>query len=160
MLLQLLDILRMVIVGVAFYFGYSAGFAGEVYDPQAQLQIMIPVVITAIAGVSGLEGLLWGRKSARAKGYEEGSNYQKQSAFALLAITFGALWVHFADWGMHASLTVLFVFFFFFTLSALNHGLEAIRHHNYTWQHVNRPFVLLLMLAGFVYPVMMMLKVL
>jgi len=157
MLIQLLDIIRIVLVGIAFYFGYSIGF-GETYDPVAQLHFMIPVVIVAIAGISGIEGLLFGKKAALAKGYETGSNYQKQSAFALLSYAFGALLVYFTGWGIHAQLAILFVFLFFFTLSAANHTLEAIRNKNYKWQNINRPFILLLLLAGFVYPIWMLLK--
>jgi len=157
MFIQLLDIIRIVLVGIAFFFGYLVGF-GETYDPIAQLHLMIPVVIVAIAGISGIEGLFFGKQAALAKGYETGSNYQKQSAFALLSYAFGALLIYFADWGIKAELSVLFIFFFFFTLSAGNHGLEAIRKKNYKWQNINRPFILLLLLAGFVYPVYMALK--
>lgn len=154
MLIQLLDILRIVLVGIAFYMGYSIGFA-TTYDPVSQLHLMIPVVVVAIAGISGIEGLLFGKKAALAKGYETGSNYQKQSAFALLSFAFGAILVYVADWGLKAELTVFFIFIFFFTLSAGNHGLEAIRHKNYKWQNLNRPFLLLLLAAGFVYPIVM-----
>lgn len=154
MFIQLLDILRIALVGIAFYVGYDQGF-GDTYDPVIQLHIMIPVVIVAIAGISGIEGLFFGRKAALAKGYETGSNYQKQSAIALLSYAFGSLLVYFADWGIHAELAVLFIFFFFFTFSAANHALEAIRHKNYKWQNINRPFILLLLLAGFVYPIIM-----
>ena len=52
---------------------------------------MIPLVIIIVAGLSGLEGLLWGDKAAKEKGYEKGSNYQKQSAIAMLAVTFGTV---------------------------------------------------------------------
>lgn len=155
MLIKLLDIIRIVLVGIAFFFGYSIGF-GETYDPVAQLHFMIPVVIVAIAGISGIEGLFFGKKAAEAKGYETGSNYQKQSAFALLSYAFGACLVCFSGWGIKAELAILFVFFFFFTLSAVNHGLEAIRHKNYKWQNINRPFILILLLAGFAYPVFML----
>lgn len=157
MLIQLLDIIRIALVAIAFYFGYSIGFA-ETYDPVAQLHFMIPVVIVAIAGISGLEGLLFGKKAALAKGYETGSNYQKQSSYALLSYAFGALLVYFAAWGIKAELTILFVFFFFFTLSAANHGMQAIRHKNYNWQNINRPFILVLLLAGFIYPLFMLFK--
>lgn len=152
MLIQILDIVRILLVGIAFWFGYSIGF-GDTYNPVAQLHFMIPVVIFAIAGISGFEGLLFGEKAALAKGYETGSNYQKQSSIALLSYTFGALLVYFADWGIKSELTILFVFFFFFSFSAVNHGLEAIRHKNYKWQNINRPFLVILLLAGFVYPV-------
>jgi hypothetical protein len=157
MLIQLLDIIRIVLVGIAFYFGYSIGFR-ESYDPISQLHFMIPVVIVAIAGISGIEGLLFGKRAALAKGYETGSNYQKQSSFALLSYAFGAMMVYFANWGINAELTILFVFFFFFTLSAGNHGFEAIRHRNYTWQNINRPFILILLWAGFVYPLIMLFR--
>lgn len=157
LLIQILDITRILLVGVAFYFGYSIGFKAS-YDPISQLHFMIPLVIVAIAGISGIEGLFFGKEAALAKGFETGSNYQKQSAFALLSYTFGALIVYFLNWGIKAELSVLFIFFFFFIFSSINHGLEAIRHKNYTWQNINRPFILLLLLAGFIYPVIMAIK--
>ncbi len=158
MLIQSLDIIRIVLVGIAFFLGYSEGFSNAVYNPEAQLHIMIPIVIIAVAGISGIEGLLFGKKAALAKAYETGSNYQKQSAFALLSYAFGAALVYFSDWGIKAELTLLLIFLFFFILSAGNHGLEAIRHKNYKWQNINRPFLILLLLAGFAYPVIMVLR--
>jgi len=155
MLIQVLDILRILLVGIAFFTGYSVGFS-EGYDPVAQLHVMTPIVIIAVAGISGIEGLLFGKEAARAKGYETGSNYQKQSSFAMLSYAFGALLVWLMNWGIQAELTILFVFFSFFTLSAVNHALDAIRHKNHKWQNINRPFILLLMIAGFVYPVIML----
>ena len=56
MLLTLLDIIRIVSVAVAFFFGYQIGFANG-YDPIAQLHFMIPIIIVGIAGISGLEGI-------------------------------------------------------------------------------------------------------
>ncbi|MFZ4741109.1 MAG: DUF6790 family protein [Bacteroidales bacterium] len=157
MLIKILDIIRIALVGIAFFFGYSIGF-DETYDPIAQLHFMTPIVIIAIAGISGIEGLFFGKEAALAKGYETGSNYQKQSAFALLSYAVGAIVVYIANWGIKAELTILFVFFFFFTLSAINHGLEAIRHKNYKWQNINRPFLLVLLLTGFIYPILMLYK--
>jgi hypothetical protein len=155
MFIQLLDILRIVLVGTGFFLGYFIGFENN-YDPVAQIHVMTPVVVIAIAGISGLEGLFFGKSAAQAKGYETGSNYQKQSAFALLSYASGALLVYLANWGIKSELVILFVFFFFFTLSAINHAMEAIRHKNYKWQNINRPFILLLLMAGFVYPVFML----
>ncbi len=157
MIIQLLDILRIALVSIGFYFGYSIGF-GATYDPVAQLHFMTPLVIIAIAGLSGIEGLFFGKQAAIAKGYETGSNYQIQSAFALLSYAFGAIIVYLFALGINAELTLLFIFFFFFTCSAINHALEAIKHKNYHWQNLNRPFILLLLLAGFVYPVYVVLS--
>lgn len=151
-LLKTFDILRIFIVSLAFYFGYQIGFTNG-YDPSAQLHFMIPLIIVAIAGLSGIEGLFFGKSAAEAKGFETGSNYQKQSAIALLSYAAIALLVYFANWGIEAELTILFTFIFFFIFSAVNHGIDAIKRKNYKWQNINRPFITLLLIAGLIYPV-------
>ena len=153
MFLQSLEIIRIASVCVAFYWGYSIGFAEEIYNPVAQLHFMIPVIIVAIAGLSGLEGLFFGKQAAEIKGYEVGSRYQKQSAIALLSYAFVALLVYFCDWGIKAELTILFAFIFFFLFSAVNHAMDAVKNKNYRWQNINRPFIILLLIAGLIYPV-------
>lgn len=157
-MLKILDPLRIVIVSIAFYVGYQVGFENPTYDPAAQLHFMIPVVIFAIAGISGIEGLFFGKKSAALKGFETGSNYQKQSAIALLSYTAIAILIYILNWGIKAELTILFAFLFFFTFSAINHGIEAVQHQNYKWQNINRPFITLMLIGGFIYPVIMVLK--
>jgi hypothetical protein len=157
MFLNILDILRIVAVGVAFFFGYQIGFS-DGYDPVAQLHFMIPIIIVAIAGLSGLEGLLFPKETAEVKGFEAGSNYQKQSDIALLSYAVVAVFVSLSNWGIHAELTILFAFCFFFIFSGLNHALDAIKHKNYRWQNINRPFITLLMIAGLIYPVVMAIK--
>ena len=156
-LLKLLDILRIAGVAIAFFFGYQIGFA-EAYDPIAQLHFMIPIIIVTIAGISGLEGIFFAKKSAMLKGFEVGSNYQRQSAIALLSYAVIAIIVYLCDWGIKAELTILFSFIFFFFFSAINHGIEAVKKKNYKWQNVNRPFITLLLIAGLAYPVIMALK--
>ncbi|MFK5951214.1 MAG: hypothetical protein QM500_20860, partial [Methylococcales bacterium] len=144
-------------VTVAFYWGYQIGFA-ETYNPIAQLHFMIPVIIVAVAGLSGLEGLFFAKKSAELKGFEVGSNYQRQSAIALLSYAVIAVVVYLCNWGIKAELTILFTFIFFFFFSAINHGINAVRNKNYRWQNVNRPFITFILIAGLVYPVLMALK--
>jgi hypothetical protein len=157
MFLKILDILRIAAVAAAFFFGYRIGFAHG-YDPFVQLHFMIPVIIVAIAGISGLEGLLFARKSAELKGFETGSNYQRQSAIAMLSFAFGAILVYFCNWGIKAELAIFLTFMFFFSFSALNHAIDAVQHRNYKWQNINRPFITLLLIAGMIYPLMMALK--
>lgn len=152
MLLKLLDIIRIVSVSVAFFFGYQIGFKHG-YDPIAQLHFMIPVIIVAIAGISGLEGIFFAKKSAELKGFGTGSNYQRQSAIALLSYATTAIIVYICNWGIRAELTILFVFIFFFFFSGINHGVDAIRRKNYRWQNINRPFITLLLIVGLIYPV-------
>jgi hypothetical protein len=152
MFLQILDIIRIVGVAAAFFFGYQIGFAHD-YNPIAQLHFMIPLIIVAIAGISGLEGIFFGKKSAKLKGFETGSNYQRQSAFALLSYAVITCLVYFLNWGIRAELTILFAFIFFFTLSGINHGIDAFKRKNFKWQNINRPFITFLLILGLAYPV-------
>ncbi len=148
---NILDIFRILIVCTAFFLGYQTGFQ-DGYNPQAQLHIMIPLVIFAIAGISGLEGLLAGKKAAEAKGYQSDGNYQRQSAIGMLSYAVVAVVVYFCKWGIAAELTIFFAFMFFFFFSAINHAMDAIRRKNYKWQNINRPFLVLLLIAGMIYP--------
>ena len=158
-LLNLLEILRIVGTAIAFYWGYKIGFAGT-YDPIAQLHFMIPTIIVAISGTSGLEGLFLGNESAKMKGFEVGSNYQRQSAIALLSYAVIAVIVYFCNWGIRAELTILFTFIFFFFFSAINHGVDAVKNKNYKLQNLNRTFLTLALIIGLYYPVIMALKTL
>ncbi|MBI4404191.1 MAG: hypothetical protein HY537_08520 [Deltaproteobacteria bacterium] len=157
MILSILGCLRFVGVGLAFFFGYKVGFA-EGFNPQAQLHLMIPIVIVSIAGLSGIEGLFFGRQAAEAKGFESGSNYQRQSAIALLSYAVVSLVVYICSWGTVAELTIFFAFMFFFFFSAINHAVDAVVRKNYQWSNINRPFLTLLLIAGMLYPVIEALK--
>ena len=139
-------------MSIAFFFGYRIGFANG-YNPEAQLHIMIPVIITAIAGLSGIEGLFFGKQSAEAKGFEAGSNYQKQSAFGMLSFAIISILVLLLNWGITSELTIFFTFITFFFLSAINHTVDAVKRKNYKWQNINRPVITLLLIAGMIYPV-------
>jgi hypothetical protein len=66
MIIKILDILRMLIVCITFFFGYRIGFS-DGYDPMAQLHFMIPVIILSIAGISGIEGLFLARHLPRTR---------------------------------------------------------------------------------------------
>lgn len=149
----MLDLIRISGVAIAFFFGYQIGFAAGGYNPVAQLHFMIPIIIVAIAGISGFEGIFFAQKSAALKGFEVGSNYQRQSAFALLSYAASAIIVYVFNWGIKAELAVLFAFVFFFFFSGINHGIDAVRRKNYKWQNINRPFITLLLIAGLIYPV-------
>ncbi len=157
MILKILDILRIVIVCATTFFGYQIGFAHG-YNPEAQLHFMIPLIIVAIAGFSGFEGLVFAKKSAEIKGYEVGSNYQRQSDIALLSYAVVAVIVYFSNWGIRAELTIFFACIFFFFFAGVNHAVDAVRRKNYKWQNINRPFITLLLIAGMIYPVVMALK--
>jgi hypothetical protein len=152
MAIKTLEILRIILVGFAFYYGYSVGFE-DTYNPEAQLHVMVPIIIVAVAGLSGFEGLFFSKSTAEAKGFETGSNYQKQSAIALLSYAAIALLVYFLNWGTMAAITILFAFLFFLIFSAVNHTVDAVKRNNYKWANINRPFITLVLVAGFIYPI-------
>jgi hypothetical protein len=156
--LNLLDTLRIVLVCATFYIGYSIGFSGAEYNAVAQLHFMIPAIIVIIAGLSGAEGLILGDATARNKGYETGSNYQIQSSIALLSYAVTALIILLTGWGIKAELTIFFAFMFFFIFSGFNHLRDAVKHKNYKWQNINRPFITLMLVAGMIYPVIKVLQ--
>ncbi len=74
---------------------------------------MIPLIIVAISGLSGIDGLFFARESAEAKGFEVGSNYQRQSAIDLLSYAVIAVLIWFIKWGIKAELTIFMAFIFF-----------------------------------------------
>jgi hypothetical protein len=77
------------------------------------LPSMIPLIIVAISGLSGIDGLFFARESAEAKGFEVGSNYQRQSAIDLLSYAVIAVLIWFIKWGIKAELTIFMAFIFF-----------------------------------------------
>lgn len=157
MILNILDNLRIVIVCITFFIGYKIGF-NNWYNPIAQLHFMIPLIITAIAGISGFEGIFFAKESAEIKGFETGSNYQRQSAIALLSYSIIAIIIYLLNWWIKAELTIFFAFIFFFIFSGLNHAIDAIKRKNYKWQNINRPFITLCLIVWMFYPVLMALK--
>ncbi|MBS4057222.1 MAG: hypothetical protein KKD74_14410 [Bacteroidetes bacterium] len=160
MIIKLFEIVRIAGVTLAFFLGYQTGYAGTEYDPVAQLHLMIPMTIFFIAGLSGIEGLFFGDEAARSKGFESGSNYQRQSAIALLSYTVISILIWALNWGLKAELTVFFCFMFFFFFSAVNHSVQAIANRNFKFTNVNRPFLVILLIAGFYSPVVAVLKLL
>lgn len=152
MLIKVIEIIRLIATSFGIFWAYYAGMDGD--HPAAQvLHLMSPWVVAGIAGTSGIEGLLFGRQAAREKGFEQGSNYQKQSAIALLSYGVMAVLVYFLNWGMFAELTIVLTFMFFMFFSAFNHGREVIVHKNYKWANLNRPFLTVLLIAALWYPV-------
>uniref|UniRef100_B3EJ85 Integral membrane protein n=1 Tax=Chlorobium phaeobacteroides (strain BS1) TaxID=331678 RepID=B3EJ85_CHLPB len=148
MIIKLLEILRIagasVGVFLAYYFGKS---------PEEVLCIMTPWFIGSVAGLSAIEGLFFSKKAAEEKGFEQGSNYQRQNAFWFLAIAVIALVVFFAGWDVYANISLVFVFSLFLILSAANHTWSMYAENNMKWQNVIRPVLTALLTMAFWFPV-------
>ena len=147
-MIKLLEILRMIGSGLGIFLGYYYGDT-----PEEILRIMNPWLIGSIAGLSGIEGLFFGKAAAKEKGFEQGSNYQRQSAFAFLTIGIISLLVYFAGWDTYANLTIVLTFLLLLTLSAINHTYSIFAEKNMKWQNMIRPFLTILLILAFWYPV-------
>lgn len=158
-MLKFLGYIRIIGVFFTFFVGYYIGFSGNGHDAVAQIHFMVPVIILSVAGTSGIEGLFFGKEAAKAKGFKSDSNYQIQSAIAMLSYCFGAIIVLMCNWGVWAELTILFTTMFFFVLSGINHARDAFVNHNYKWENINRPFLIFLLLVGLIYPVIVVLNI-
>jgi VIT1/CCC1 family predicted Fe2+/Mn2+ transporter len=148
MIIKVLEILRIIGTGLGIFMAYYYG-----KNPQEILSIMTPWLLVSIAGLSAMEGLIWGKKAAQATGYETGSNYQKQSAFAFLSMAIMSLVVYFFSWGAMANIALVLTFVLFLFMSAINHGYHAIVNKNLTWKNAIRPLLTALLIAVFWYPV-------
>jgi len=148
MIIKLLEVLRIAgaCLGVflAYYFGTT---------PEEVLRIMTPWLIGSIAGFSAVDGLFFANAAAAGKGYESGSNYQRQNAFWFLAVAVTSLVSFFAGWNAYANIALVFVFCLFLILSAANHAYSLIVDGNTKWQNVIRPVLTTLFTLAFVYPV-------
>ena len=118
---------------------------------------MTPILIIAVAGISGLKACCSRSKRRRRRALKLEATHQRQSAIALLSYAVVALLVMWLSGPLRRTDNPVRLCFFFI-FSGLNHGLDAIKNKNYKWQNINRPFITLLMIAGLLYPVIMALK--
>ena len=130
MIIKLIEIIRIVGTSFGIFWAYYAGMNSN--EPAAAvLHLLVPWVIFSVAGTSGIEGLFFGKQSAKEKGFKNDGNYAFQSRIALLSYGVMAIVVYFANWGVKADLTIMLTFLFFMIFSAINHGYQAFAKKNY-----------------------------
>jgi hypothetical protein len=149
MIIKIIELVRIVATAFGIFWSYYSGDT-----PQEVLHLMSPWVIISIAGTSALEGLFFGKKAAIEKGFEQGSNYQIQSAIALLSYAIISFVVYYFGWGTNAELTIVLAFLFFMVFSAMNHTRSIIIDKNYKWANLNRPFLAIMLIAVMWWPLM------
>lgn len=148
-MIRFFEIFRMLAVSAVIFFGYY--FYSD--EPAKLLHFMTPWLVVLIAGLSGLEGLLFGSQSAKAKGYAGGNEYQVQTDLLFLAMGMVAVFLYIADWGVKADLTLALLFMLSFFLSSLNHAYQAVFKGNKSRINMLRPLITLAMIAALIYPV-------
>ncbi|MCF8235445.1 MAG: hypothetical protein K9G67_11120 [Bacteroidales bacterium] len=152
MIIKILESLRIVGVISGYFIAY---FTTD--SPAEILHILTIWMIVSVAGLSGIEGLFFPDQAAKEKGFETGSNYQRQTAFFFLSMAIMSVIVFILKWGAAAEITLSLTFLIFMLFSGINHGWQSVAHRNFKWNNVIRPFQTLFLIAIFLYPLIKLL---
>lgn len=132
---------------------YLALFLGIYYceghystDYNSKIIIFSRVCVIAIAGLTGIEGLFFGKYASQIVGYSADSRYQKQSALNNLALASASIlgMIISADVMYNLALLVTLLMFLFY--SAINHGVDALISKNYAPRNLLRPIITLVLI--------------
>lgn len=119
--------------------------------PAEQFNILTLFIVTFIAGLTALEGLLFSKEASESAGYTGGRGYQRQSALNKLALV--TIFAFSLGWGVFSSAALMSVLLVFLSLYSINHLYSAIKEDNKTMKRYLRP-VLTVLLIIVVLPVM------
>ena len=145
-LTMIMEWLRPVGIGLAFFFAYYFG-----NDAISRFHILGPFVVMLMSGTVAFESLVLGEVASEKIGYEPNRAYQIQSGLANAATAITALLVYLLDWGRYADAAIVTAMLLFFTFSAANHAATAIIERNFKPVNLLRPLMALL-LIGFLLP--------
>ncbi len=142
-LTQLLEWLRYLCAALGFYFAYQPNM-----NAIAGMHSLLLWVVIPLAGLTGVESLLFSEKAAHAKQREIGSAYQIQSAMNNLAIAITSVIIWRWQWGFYAELAMLFTLFIFFILSSIQHAYEFLFTPKKQLIHLLRPILTIILITA------------
>ena len=135
---------------------FLAQYSGT--DAVSKCHILGPLMVIIMSGTVALESLFLGEVSSEKIGYAPNRAYQVQSGLNNLATAVTALLVFILNWGRYAEAAIVTVMLLFFTFSAINHTMTAIREHNRKPVNLMRPLMTLLLLAILLPPMLQALR--
>jgi hypothetical protein len=144
----MMEWLRPAGIGLVIFFAYYFE-----RDAISQFHIMGPFIVMLMSGTVAFESLILGEAASEKIGYAPNRAYQIQSGLANAATAVTALLVYLLDWGRYADATIVTAMLIFFSFSAANHLVTAIRNGNMKPVNLLRPVVTLLLL-GLLLPLM------
>lgn len=144
------EISRIIGLSAGIFFAYLIGNG----DPVTTLHYLSFLVITVLSGLTGTEGIFFGKASAVSMGREADTRYQKQSGGANLAFAITAILVFIVDWGKIADATILITMLLFYIFSATFHTWEIFAMQNRNVKNLLRPLMTLALLAACAWPLM------
>ncbi len=139
---------RIVGISAGIFFAYQLGNG----DPKITLHYLSLFLIVVMAGLTGIEGLFFGKASAESMGRKSDPQYQKQSGGANLAFALTALLVFIFNWGLYADATILIATLIFFVISAVVHTWDIFATKNHNLKNALRPLLTLALLAACAWP--------
>lgn len=139
---------RIIGISAGIFFAYQLGSG----DPKVTLHYLSFFIIVVMAGLTGIEGMFFGKASAESMGRQADPQYQKQSGGANLAFAITASLVFIFNWGLYADATILIATLIFFVLSASVHTWEIFAMKNRSVKNAARPLLTLLLLAACAWP--------
>lgn len=142
------EITRLTGITAGIFFSYLAGNG----DPKTTMHYLSLIVPVVMAGLTGIEGLFFGKAASEAIGRTADPRYQKQSGGANLAFALTAILVFACNWGLYADATILIATLLFFILSAAVHTWEIFAMNNRTLKNALRPLLTLLLIAACAWP--------
>ncbi|MCB2194171.1 MAG: hypothetical protein KQI62_21530 [Deltaproteobacteria bacterium] len=146
---SLLEYGRWIGAGVGiFWANYLGG------SPQEQFSIITAWTVLSIAGLTGMESLVFSESASKVSGYGTGGAYQRQSGLNNLALALACIVSYALGWGTMAQAALMSVLLIFLILSAANHFYSAFKEGNRNRRNLLRP-LLTAMLVGVIVPYMM-----
>ena len=118
--IKIFESIRVILAFLGFYFAYSSA-------PTAALFWLVALMVIPLSGLTAIESLLFGKRSAASKQRETNSDYQTQSALNNLATAVTAVIILIMHWGRQAQLTIVLCALLFFFFSSLKHAVEYFR---------------------------------
>jgi ABC-type Fe3+ transport system permease subunit len=141
---------RIIGISAGIFFAYQAGNG----DAKTTLHFLSFFIIVVMAGLTGIEGLFFGKASAESMGRKSDPQYQKQSGGANLAFAITALLVFLFNWGLYADATILIATLIFFVISAIVHTWDIFATKNRSVKNALRPLLTLALLAACAWPLL------
>ncbi|API85874.1 DUF6790 family protein [Francisella uliginis] len=139
MVSKIIEILRISIIVIG---GFSVSY---IYKDNAVevLHYDMLIVVLAMSGLSGIEGIFFGQESAKSLARETNHSYQLQSGANSLAVALVGVFIYLKKWGVYADATILLCCLVFFSLSAIIHTWDLLKYKNPSIKNAMRGILML-----------------
>ncbi|MFA6075444.1 MAG: DUF6790 family protein [Negativicutes bacterium] len=140
----ILEITRWVLIVAAFQLAYFFG-----HDAISRFEILTPLVIISLSGLTGIESVFFGETANKVSGYGNGNRrYQIQSGLNNLAVALTTVIAWACHWGINAYFALMTAVLIFYGMSGINHAASAIIDGNRKWKNIARPFMTALLIVA------------